>query len=105
MQNKVILGLTGTFGTGKSTVANFFQELGACVSDADKIARLAIQEDPEIYKAVAKLFPEACSKGGEIDRRKIAAVAFSDPEKRKKLEALIHPFVLEAMSEEIMDAS
>lgn len=59
MQTKLIIGLTGIFGSGKSTVAHLFEELGAAVVDADKLAHEALWKGSEVYKKVAALFPEA----------------------------------------------
>lgn len=104
-RSKLIIGLTGTFGAGKSTVANFFRELGASVSDADKLAHAALENGSEVYDRLAALFPEAAGKDGAIDRKKLAAVVFQDEKRRKKLEDVVHPFVLSIMSEEISDAA
>ena len=103
LQHKIIMGLTGTFGSGKSTVAHFMEELGALVIDADKIAHEALWEESPVYQDILKLFPEA-GKSGELDRKKIADVIFKDAAKRKALEDLTHPYVFSRIGEEIADA-
>ena len=103
MKQHVIVGLTGGFGTGKSTAARLFEELGACVVDADKLAHEALVEGSPVYEKVLKIFPGAKASGG-LDRKKIAAVVFKDAGKRKDLEALVHPFVFERIEEEIVEA-
>ncbi len=100
---KTIVGLTGGFGTGKSTVAGLFQELGACMIDADQLAHETLMEGSSVYGEILKLFPEARTARG-FDRKKIAEVIFKDAGKRKKLEAVIHPYVFDRMEEEILEA-
>ncbi len=102
---KMVIGLTGGFGTGKSTVAGLFQELGACVVDADRLAHEALLAESPVAAEILKLVPDADPGGAsELDRKKIAKAVFEDAAKRKKLEALIHPYVFERMEEEIADA-
>ena len=96
---KIRVGLTGVFGSGKSTVGHMFEELGACVIDADRLAHEALLKGSPVYGEIVKLFPEA-QTGAGLDRAKIAKVVFSDPEKRKSLEIIMHPFVYERMGEE-----
>ena len=103
MKKRVVVGLTGGFGTGKSTVAGMFQELGAWIVDADRIAHESLRKESPVYGEVSKLFPEAIGPE-DLDRKKIAAVIFSQPEKKKKLEALVHPYVFERMEQEISEA-
>ncbi len=103
MKRHLIIGVTGGFGTGKTTVADLLEELGAYVVDADKLAHEALMEGSSVYEQVLKIFPEARTADG-FDRKKIAAVIFTDAEKRKKLESIVHPYVLERIEEEIVDA-
>lgn len=102
---KKIIGLTGGFGTGKSTVAHLFEELGAYVIDADQLAHEALLKGSDVFLQVVKLFgPSILSASGEIDRQKLAETIFKDPKQRKKLEALIHPYVFRRMEEQISQA-
>ena len=55
-RKKCIMGLTGNFGTGKSTAAAFFKKRGAKVISADKVAHLALKKESSVYKKIAKLF-------------------------------------------------
>ena len=92
-----MIGLTGTFGSGKSTVARMFEALGARVLDADQIAHETFRpENPlsEKVRALLGLPP------GEPDRRRIAAKVFADEALRRKLEALVHPYVFGRLREE-----
>jgi dephospho-CoA kinase len=100
---KIIIGLTGTFGSGKSTAANLFAELGALTVDADKIAHEALLEGSPVYGELLRLLPGAESSDG-LNRKKIAEIVFKDAAKRKALEAIVHPYVMDRISEEIAEA-
>lgn len=102
MTKKLIVGLTGSFGTGKTTVSHMFEELGACVVDADFLAREAFLNE-EVQARLARLFPEAKTPEG-FDRKKIAAVVFKNEAMRKELEGIIHPYVFDRMEDAILEA-
>lgn len=95
------VGLTGGFGSGKSTVAGFFKKLGACVLDSDPLAHEAFRKGHPLFPKVRSLFPEI--KGG-LTRAKAARVVFRDPKRRRVLESLIHPYVFQRIREEISRA-
>ncbi|ALJ90576.1 dephospho-CoA kinase [Thermus aquaticus] len=96
-KHPIIIGLTGNIGSGKSTVAAFLREMGYPVLDADLLAERA----RELKKAELKaLFPEAFL-GEELDRRRLAQLVFSDPQKLRALEELIHPEVRRLLEEEL----
>jgi len=82
--------LTGGIATGKSTVVKRMAECGFRVIDADQIAHDVLDEQSE--KVVA-LFGEDFVNNGKVDRKKLGSLVFSDPEKRKELEALLHPII------------
>lgn len=86
------VGLTGNIGSGKSTVARLFAERGAAVIDADALARAATA-DPVVLQEVAATFGQDLVTDGELDRARLGAVVFADPEARAKLNAVIHPWV------------
>ncbi len=102
---RLVVGLTGGSGTGKSSVAQFFRKFGAEVLDADKIAHDALKKGSPVFDPVAELFGDAREKNGKkLNREKIAEHVFTDPQKRKQLEALIHPYVYQKLKDKI-DAS
>ena len=102
MKAKLVVGLTGGFGTGKSSVAQFFRKLGAEVLDADEIANRALKKGSPIFDQVAELFSGACEKGGKkLNRTKIADEVFADPKQRERLEALIHPYVYQKIKDKV----
>ncbi len=88
-----VIGLLGGVGAGKSTVAGMLKGLGASVHDADAAVRRA-WEDPEVLReATALLGPDILDPSGAVDRTRVAARVFSDPEALKRLEAFLHPKV------------
>lgn len=88
-----VIGLTGSFATGKSTVAGMFRKLGATVLDADKTAKKLLWRDSPCFKKVVKVFGDDILVRGRINKRKLAGIIFSDASKRHKLEKIIHPQV------------
>ncbi|MFM2127675.1 MAG: hypothetical protein RIQ86_188 [Actinomycetota bacterium] len=94
-----VIALTGGIGSGKSLVANYFYSLGAEVIDADQLARQAIERGSEGFDQVISEFGDVILKDGDIDRRALGEIVFSDPIKRKALEAIIHPKVQQALTQ------
>ena len=99
----LVVGLTGGIGSGKSTVAQNFAELGALVIDADQLARMAIERGTEGFAEVLLKFGEDIILNGDIDRKKLAEIVFSDEAARRDLEAIIHPRVQAMFAEAIAD--
>lgn len=89
----IVIALTGGIGAGKSTVAQFFSELGANVVDADQLARIAIERGSEGFDEVIARFGQEILANGDIDRKALAAIIFSDPAAKSALEAIVHPRV------------
>lgn len=95
------IGLTGGIASGKSSVARMFKALGAELIDADRIAHQVIKKGTPAYKKILKLFGGAClDKTGEIHRGYLGKIIFNDPEKRKKVNAIVHPDVFKKEKEE-----
>jgi len=91
----VYLGLSGGIGSGKSTVAKFFADLGAVVIDADAISREVLEPGQIGYENTLLTFGESVlSESGSIDRKKLAELVFQNPAQLAKLEAIIHPAVI-----------
>ena len=99
----LVVGLTGGIGAGKSTGAQFFAELGALVIDADQLARMAIERGSDGFADVMLRFGDEIIVNGDIDRKKLAEIVFSDPEARRDLEAIIHPRVQALFAEAVAD--
>ncbi len=98
----LVVGLTGGVGSGKSTVAKLFAELGAPVIDADVIAREVTQVDKPAFASIIKHFgKEILLPDGTIDRAKLRNIIFSDSKQRLWLEHLLHPLIREEMKKQI----
>jgi dephospho-CoA kinase len=90
----VTVGLTGGIGSGKSEVARLLGEHGAVVVDADQLAREAVAPGSPGLAAVVEAFgSEVLSADGSLDRARLAAIVFADPERRRVLESIVHPYV------------
>lgn len=88
------VGLTGGIAAGKSTVSAILAELGAVVIDADKLAREVVAPGtPGLEQVVAAFGRDILTETGEMDRAKVGAIVFADPEKLRTLEQIIHPLV------------
>ena len=98
----MIIGLTGGIGSGKSAAANFFQNEGVTVIDADDLAREAIEINTPGYKSIVDYFgSRIIGANGLIDRASLRKEVFDDDEKKKVLESIIHPLVRDLMTERI----
>ena len=88
------VGLTGGIGSGKSTVAQRFRELGAVVIDADQLAREVVAVGSTGLAAIHERFGDAVvAADGSLDRGALGEIVFSDPEARRDLEAITHPLI------------
>ena len=91
----VVIGVTGGVGTGKSTVAKMFKQLGAEVLDADALAHDAMEPGRLAWRRIVRAFGEdLLNEDRTIDRRALAQRVFGDEAARKRLEAIVHPQVL-----------
>ncbi|MFO3796801.1 MAG: dephospho-CoA kinase [Anaerolineales bacterium] len=103
---KYVIGLTGNIATGKSVVRRMLEHLGAYTIDADTLAHRAIVKGAPGYQAVVETFGKwILDSNGEIDRERLGRLVFSDPEALKKLEAIIHPLVFQAIDTLVRRAS
>jgi dephospho-CoA kinase len=102
----VQIGLTGGIGSGKSTAARRFAELGALVIDADAIAREVVEPGTEGLAAVVAEFGEQVLDGdGRLDRAALARVVFADGATRERLNAILHPRIRARVAERIAAAA
>ena len=90
-----LVGLTGGIGAGKSTVADMVRARGVPVIDADVLAREVVAPGQPAHGEIACAWPQVIASDGTIDRSKLAAVVFGDPEARRRLEAITHPHIQE----------
>ncbi len=92
----LIVALTGGIGSGKSTVGELFQQLGAVVVDSDQLAREVVERGSLGFEKIVTLFGDEILKNGEINRSLLAEIIFKDPAKRKNLEQITHPLIRKA---------
>lgn len=91
----IVIGLTGSIGMGKSTIAAQCTQLGAKTLNSDDVVHRLMQPDGRAYAPIARLFPDAV-KDGKIDRKILGSMVFPDAEKLRALEQILHPLVKEA---------
>lgn len=93
-----VVAITGGIGSGKTTVANQFAELGIDVVDADVIAREVVESGTPALAAIADHFgPDVITPDGQLDRRRLRERVFSDPSAKTWLNALLHPLIRNEM--------
>jgi dephospho-CoA kinase len=96
------IALTGGAGSGKSTVARMFKELGAAVLDADAAARDAVRPGSPAWEELKRAFgPEFFREDGSLNRGKMARLAFSDARARQTLNAILHPEITRLLRERV----
>src|SRR5580693_9235986 len=94
MAPRLRIGLTGGIASGKSTVAERFVELGVPVIDADESARIVVAPGSSgLAEVVGKFGENLLTPDGELDRRSLRNLIFSDPGRRRELEAILHPLI------------
>lgn len=93
------IGLTGGIGTGKSTVLNFFKAQGVKTIDADKIAKELVRPGQDALAIVVKSFGnKIIDKGGNLDRKKLGDIVFSDKSKLNQLNEIMHQLIINEMN-------
>jgi len=106
MAEKIVLGLTGNIGTGKSLVLRMLQELGATVIDADKLVHLLMRQGGPMVEAIANEFGKfVLDDDGQINRNRLGRVVFGMPDALTKLEAITHPAVRREILKRVDEAT
>ena len=101
-----VVGLTGGIGTGKSTVSTMLRELGATVIDADEATRAVQARGSDGLRQLVEEFgPEILTPAGDLDRARLAEIAFRDPGARQRLNGIVHPLVRLWMAERQQEAA
>ena len=94
----MIIGLTGSIASGKSTVSEMLQEKGFPIVDADKIARLVVEPGTSVIKEIGEHFGiEVLKEDGSLNRGKLGERIFKNAEDREKLNSIIHPAIRNEM--------
>jgi len=99
-----LIGLTGGAGSGKSTVAAMFRELGAAIVDADEATHAVYAPGTDGFEAVVEEFGDEFVRDGAIDRGKLGAFVFENPEALRRLNAIVHPRVRQWMADRTAQA-
>jgi dephospho-CoA kinase len=90
----LLVGLTGGLATGKSTVSSILRSLGCVVLDADVLAREVVEPGQPALAAIEREFgAEVLQPDGSLDRKRLGALVFTNPERRRRLEAITHPAI------------
>lgn len=98
----MVVGLTGGIGSGKSTVSRMFEQLGVPVVDADVVAREIVEPGQPALAAVVSAFgPVVLDAHGRLDRARLREQVFREPERRRELEALLHPRIRTEMQKRV----
>ena len=98
----LVIGLTGGIGTGKSEVAGLLQSLGAEVINADQVGHEAYTPNSESWREVVNAFgEEILQPDGQIDRKRLGGIVFSNPEQLDKLNAIMHPRMARMVGDKI----
>jgi len=98
----MVIGLTGSIGTGKSEAARRLEVLGASIISADQVGHEAYTPNTEAWEQVVAAFGDGILQDdGEIDRRKLGAVVFSDPGQLEKLNQIMHPRMARMVADKI----
>lgn len=94
MGRRLLIGLTGGIASGKSTVAQRFMDLDVPVIDADVAARAVVAPGkPGFEQVISRFGPAIVAANGELDRRALRELVFSDPDSRRDLEVILHPLI------------
>ena len=98
----IVIGLTGGIGSGKSEVSRMLKDLGTEIIDADRVGHEAYLPNTETYdKLVAEFGDDILRTDGAIDRKKLGARIFAEPEARERLNAIVHPRMYTMIDERI----
>jgi len=103
-KNKIVIGITGGFSSGKTTAVSFFAKKGALRIDADKIAHTILKNDVGVKKKLIKIFGNKILSGDKINRKKLGETAFSDKGEIAQLGSLLHPKITKTILKNIKES-
>lgn len=96
--SNLIIGLTGSIASGKSTVAKMLEEVGLPIVDADLVARIVVEPGTPTLEKISEVFgKEVLLENGELNREKLGEIIFHNPAKRVELNSIMHPAIRQEM--------
>jgi dephospho-CoA kinase len=99
---RLVVAVTGGIATGKSTVSQMLEDMGAPLIDFDVLARQVVEPGKNAYQEIVDYFGrQVLQEDGSLDRKKLSQMVFGDMEKRKKLESFTHPRIFEEFSNQV----
>ena len=102
LKKRIVLGLTGGFGSGKTTVASIFRSLGADIIDTDKIAHSIIKPGKHVYRKIIHIFgKDILKKDKFIDRKKLGGEVFTSRHLLDKLNKITHPVIIKIIKRQL----
>ncbi|MCM8786199.1 MAG: dephospho-CoA kinase [Candidatus Omnitrophica bacterium] len=102
MKRSVVIGITGIFGSGKTTITKILRKWKYKVISCDEIVH-HLWEKKSVLKKIKKILGEEIEIKGKIDKKRIREIIFSDRKKKQELENLLHPMVFDKINKEILD--
>lgn len=100
----LVIGLTGGIGSGKSTIAELFATLGVPIIDMDQIARQVVEPgQPALAEIIREFGSDILDAEGHLDRRQLRECIFNSPDKRHRLEAILHPLIRQETERQLAD--
>jgi dephospho-CoA kinase len=94
----MLIGVTGGIGSGKTEVAKIFQKMGALVLSGDEIGKEVVEKNPDLLRKLASIFgKQILSKEKKLDRKKLGKIAFAASQSTRRLNDLVHPYLLRNM--------
>ena len=102
----MLIGVTGQIGAGKSTAAAILKSFGAAVVDADRIGRQVVDDNPVLLRRLVRAFgSRIVNRRGNLDRKRLAALAFENDASGRRLNQLVHPYLLKELRRQVRQAS
>ena len=106
LDDKYIIGLTGGFASGKSTVAQTFARHGFVIIDADKVARLVVKQGEKTLDLIREIWgSDILNVDGSLNRQKMAEIVFASDDDRKRLDGILHPIIIKTVWDMVKSAS
>ncbi|MGH2575712.1 MAG: dephospho-CoA kinase [Ignavibacteria bacterium] len=104
MKNKLLIGITGGIGSGKSLVCSYFKKLGCEIYYADEIAKKLYTYDIKLVRAISRKFGSEILIGNKVSLQKLRSIVFKNQNNQKEVNRIVHPFVIEYILKKIKES-